>query len=190
MSNTMIIEKTNALLAGHCAEELRTAAMDWLAALDTEAEIPATEEFILQLEDGIMPIDDVIAFFGTDIAAEKVGSERATAIKNHAVEVKEKGGEWCDCSACSLAKEILGLFDDEDESGKMILEFENGETAECDIVCLFEVDDQTCIVLLNKEDDEVLFYGYKEVEDTFELYDLSDDEFDAAAKAFEELLEE
>ncbi|MDO4977170.1 MAG: DUF1292 domain-containing protein [Eubacteriales bacterium] len=191
MSRENIIEKTNALLAGHCAEELRTAAQAWLEAVGTEEEVAKTDEYIVQLEDGIMPIDDVIAFFTTDMAAEKFGPEMAAGIADNAKKVKANGGEWCDCPACTLAKDILGLFDDEDEEGKMILEFEDGATAECDVVCIFEAEDQTIIVLLDKESNEVLFYGYKENEDdTFDLYDLSDEEFDAAAKAFDEFLAE
>lgn len=191
MSKAMIIEKTNALLGGHCAEELRVAAQAWLAAVDTDAEIAATEEYINQLEDGIMPIDDVIAFFTSEAAAEKFGPEAAANIANHAKDVKAQGGEWCDCPACTLAKEILGLFDDEDEEGRMILEFEDGASVECDVVCVFDVEGQSRIVLLDKESNEVLFYGYDEKDDeTFDLYDLSDEEFEAASKAFDQLLAE
>lgn len=187
MSKANIIEKTNELLAGHCAEELRVAAQAWLVAVDSDKEEAATEEYIFQLEDGIMPIDDVIAFFSTDMAAEKFGAEMAANAKK----VKANGGEWCDCPACTLAKELLGLFDDEDEEGKMVLEFEDGASVECDVVCIFEAGEQPVIVLLDKEANEVLFYGYKENDDdTFELYDLSDEEFDAAAKAFDEFMAE
>ena len=191
MANAVIIEKTNALLSGHCAQELREAAQAWLAALDTAAEEAATIEYITQLEDGIMPIGDVIAFFGTEAAAQSFGADVAAGIAAHAKEVQAEGGDWCDCPACSLAKEILGLFDDEDEAGKMILEFEDGASVECDVVCVFDVDGQSRIVLLDKESNEVLFYGYEEKEDeTFDLYDLSDEEFDAASKAFDELMAE
>ena len=188
----IIIEKTKELLSGHCAPELKAAAEAWLAALGTEKEEAATEEYIFQLQDGIVPIDDLIALFGSEKAAETFGAEMAAQILAHGKELKAKGAEWCDCPACSKAIEILGVFDDMDEAGRMILEFEDDSKLECDIVCVFEVDGASRIVLLPDDgSDEVLIYGYKEEEDeSFELYDLTDEEFEAASKAFDELLAE
>lgn len=190
MSREMIVEKTNTLLEGHCAAELKEAAKAWLAALDTEKEEEATDKYILELEDAITSVDDLIAFMGSDAAKAAMGPEMAEKLLAHGKEIKANGGDWCDCPACTRAIEILGLFDDEDELGKMILDFEDGTSAECDVVCVYEMGEELRIVLLSPED-EVLIYGYSEDEEgNFELFDLDDEAFEAASEEFDKLIAE
>ena len=81
---------------------------------------------------------------------------------------------------------------DEDEDF-ITLEFEeNGKVTEveCEIMGIFDVEDQEYIALLPDDGtDDVYLYGYKEISDEeFELVDIVDDaEFDKVAAAFNEL---
>ena len=77
------------------------------------------------------------------------------------------------------------------------LEFEDGESVECEAIGLFEYDEypeRTYIALAptDGEDDEVYIYVYHELsDDEFELLDIEDDkEFDNVSAEFERLVEE
>ena len=73
-------------------------------ALEKIAEI----ELIKQLKEGIATLTENIEFFSTDKGAEVVGSqELADQIKAHAEAMKAEGKEFCDCEACTKAREIL-----------------------------------------------------------------------------------
>ncbi len=86
-----------------------------------------------------------------------------------------------------------------DENGIVVvtLEFEDGESIECEAIGLFEYEEfpeKTYIALAptDEEDDDVYIYEYHELsDDEFELLDIeSDDEFDKVAAEFERLVEE
>ncbi|MBR0307335.1 MAG: apolipoprotein A1/A4/E family protein [Mogibacterium sp.] len=64
-------------------------------------------EFIAKLKDGISTLSDNIAFFSSDAAKEKFGEEAADQIRKHAEEMKAQGKTYCDCPACTKAREIL-----------------------------------------------------------------------------------
>ena len=77
------------------------------------------------------------------------------------------------------------------------LEFEDGESVECEAIGLFEYAEfpgKTYIALAptDEEDDDVYIYEYHELsDDEFELLDIEDDnEFDKVAAEFERLVEE
>ncbi|MBR2675050.1 MAG: apolipoprotein A1/A4/E family protein [Mogibacterium sp.] len=68
----------------------------------------AEMELIKQLKEGIATLSENIAFFSTDKGAEVVGSkEAAEQIKKHAEMMKADGKTYCDCEACTNAREIL-----------------------------------------------------------------------------------
>lgn len=80
----------------------------------------------------------------------------------------------------------------QDEQQFMTLEFDDGEKVECEIMGVFEAGDKEYIALIpDNGTDDVYIYGYDEEE--FEkggLQDIEDDaEFEAAVKAFEEILD-
>lgn len=108
----VIIEKTKTLLNSYCYEGLRTAANEWLEAIGTEEEKKASKNYVEVLEDSIVDIDSVINLFGSDMGIEKFGAEMASQIANHAREIKANGAKWCDCPACTVAKEILNYKED------------------------------------------------------------------------------
>ena len=64
-------------------------------------------EFIAKLKEGISTFSDNIAFFSSDEAKEKFGEEAAEQIRKHAEEMKAQGKTFCDCPACTKAREIL-----------------------------------------------------------------------------------
>lgn len=108
----IIIEKTKALLNLHCYEGLKFAAQEWLEAIGTAEEKKASEKYVAELEDSIVDIDTVINLFTSDMGIEKFGAEKAQEIASHAKEVKASGEKWCDCPACTAAKEVLKYKDD------------------------------------------------------------------------------
>jgi hypothetical protein len=65
-----------------------------------------------------------------------------------------------------------------DDADYITLEFDDGESVECEIMGVFDYNDKEYIALLpDDESDDVYIYGYKEVgEDEFELVDIEDDE--------------
>lgn len=66
----------------------------------------AQSELVKQLKEGICSVDEVIDTFSADDAKEKFG-DMAEQIKNHAILLKEGGIKYCDCPACTKAREIL-----------------------------------------------------------------------------------
>jgi hypothetical protein len=76
-------------------------------AVGTEREADETKEYITELEADIMPIDNLIAFAGSEAGAGYFGAELAKNITAHAEEIKLAGAEYCDCPACAAVAEIL-----------------------------------------------------------------------------------
>ena len=94
------------VLPGCCAE-LKAAAQNWLDTYgDTNANQAASAAFIKELEEDILPVDDCIAFLGSDHANQLFG-DKAVGMLAHMKQIKAEGAVHCDCPACSLASEIL-----------------------------------------------------------------------------------
>jgi len=64
-------------------------------------------EFIKQLKAGISSLDEVIDTFSKPEMKEMMGEEAAAQIKAHAEAMKAEGKTFCDCPACTKAREIL-----------------------------------------------------------------------------------
>lgn len=88
-------------------------------------------------------------------------------------------------------------FDEMDEA-KVSMTLDDGTELECDVIAIFPVDGQDYIALLpdkvvdGYEEDEVFLYRYKELEgEDIELSQIeSEEEYEAVADAFDELLDE
>lgn len=85
--------------------------------------------------------------------------------------------------------------DNEHNDEEMIIEIEleNDEKLECEILGNFLVEDREYMVLLPKEEEEVLLFKYEEDEENeeFELNPIEDEEeFEMAVKAYYELFSE
>lgn len=72
------------------------------------------------------------------------------------------------------------------------LDFDDGASFECGIMGVFEVEGKDYIALEALDGSEdVYLYGYKEVDDDFELVDIEDEEtFEKVAAEFESLTDE
>ena len=97
----------NMISAETCCEDAAEAGRNWIESIGTERQNAATEKLIEELEEDIMPIDGVITFMQSDKAIAMMGKDKAASIEDHAKSVKEAGGKYCDCQACSAAKSIL-----------------------------------------------------------------------------------
>ena len=64
-------------------------------------------ELIKQLKAGVATLDEVIDTFSKPEMRANVGEEAAEQIKKHAEEMKAAGKKFCDCPACTKAREIL-----------------------------------------------------------------------------------
>ena len=64
-------------------------------------------EFIKQLKAGISSLDEVIDTFSKPEMKEAMGEEAAEQIRKHAEAMKAEGKKFCDCPACTKAREIL-----------------------------------------------------------------------------------
>ncbi len=102
------VQKVKELMNAHsCCEEAKKIAQNWLNAIGTEKEKEAAEKLIVELEEDIMPIDNLITFSASDLGVEIFGKEMAQNILNHAKEIKAAGAKYCDCDACTAVAEIL-----------------------------------------------------------------------------------
>ena len=94
-----------------CCAELKAAAQNWLDTYgDTNANQAASAAFIKELDGDILPVDDCIAFLGSDHANQLFG-DKAEGMLAHMKQIKAEGAVHCDCPACSLASEILDKKD-------------------------------------------------------------------------------
>lgn len=79
----------------------------------------------------------------------------------------------------------------EEEVDVITLEFDDGETIECEIIGVFEYNGKDYVALdPDDESGDAFIYGYKEVgDDEFELVDIdSEEEFEGAAKEFDSII--
>jgi hypothetical protein len=83
---------------------------------------------------------------------------------------------------------------EEEELETITLEFDDGVVLETEVLGVFESGGKDYIALVPEDgSDDVYIYGYKEVEDSedeFELIDIEEEaEFSAAVETFEKLME-
>ncbi len=101
---------------------------------------------------------------------------------------KDKDNEKCSPDGCA---EGCCCGDDELEDADVItLEFDDGESIECEVMGIFDFEEKEYIALIPLDGtDDVFIYGYKEINDEeFELIDIDDDaEFDRVVEEFEKM---
>ena len=93
-------------------------------------------EFIKQLKAGISSLDEVIDTFSKPEMKEMMGEEAAAQIKAHAEAMKAEGKTFCDCPACTKAREILkdlGVDLEEPEAGEPAAEAEEPAAEEPEV---------------------------------------------------------
>ena len=103
-----VIEKVKELMNAHsCCAEAKAAAQAWLDAIGTEKEAEQAKNLIAELEEDITPIDQLIAFAGSEAGAQVFGKEMAENISAQGKEIKAAGAKYCDCPACTAVAAIL-----------------------------------------------------------------------------------
>ena len=103
-----VVEKTRELIdAPTCSSETKEAAQTWLDAVGTDTEAEETKRYVAELEEDIMPIDNLIAFAESDAGAQVFGADNAKNVASHAKEIKACGAKYCDCPACAAVEAIL-----------------------------------------------------------------------------------
>lgn len=95
--------------APSCCAELREAGQAYLDAVGTEKEAAAKEALLAEVEEDIVPIDGLIAFAGSEMAAQVFG-DKAGAFLQHAKDLKADGAVYCDCPACAGALAVRELL--------------------------------------------------------------------------------
>lgn len=106
MAEQKTVDKMKELLSGHCWEPMKEAAQEWVDAVGTEAEDLAKEKLLPFLKGSVATVDEMLETFSAADAKEKFG-DMADEILKHAEELKAQGKKFCDCPACTKAKEIL-----------------------------------------------------------------------------------
>ena len=73
-----VTEKTRALMdAPTCSSETKAAAKAWLDAVGTDREAEETQAYIKELEEDIIPVDQLIAFSGSKQGSQYFGVNHA-----------------------------------------------------------------------------------------------------------------
>ncbi len=71
------------------------------------------------------------------------------------------------------------------------IEFENGESAKCEVLCTFAVEETEYIALLPEDGEEVYLYRYLETEEGMSFENIeSDEEYEKVVEVFEQILDE
>lgn len=103
-----VVDKTHDLVdAPTCSRETKEAALAWLDAVGTDREAAETRKYIDELEEDIMPIDNLIGFAESEAGAQVFGADKAKEVAAHAREIKSAGAKYCDCPACAAVEAIL-----------------------------------------------------------------------------------
>lgn len=97
--------------AAPVVEDLKEKAAPKVEELKGKAQ-PAIDkigdsEFVAMLKESISTFTENIEFFGSKAGEDAVGKEAAEQIRKHAEEMKAQGKTYCDCPACTKAREIL-----------------------------------------------------------------------------------
>ncbi len=97
--------------APSCCPELKEECQKWLDALGTKKEDAETRALLAEIEADIGQIDHIIELFGSDMAKQHFGEEKAAQMLAHAKERKAAGEKYCDCPACTACAAILEVKD-------------------------------------------------------------------------------
>jgi hypothetical protein len=108
--DAILLDATKRLLAAPMScKEAKAAANAYLKSRGTPKEKAQLAAYIKELGEDITGIDDLVAFAGSSYAEKEFGKEGAKAFLAHAKALKESGARYCDCPACTAAKDILDL---------------------------------------------------------------------------------
>lgn len=111
MQMDVIAEKVQRLIdEPYCCDALASAGESWLASLDTDQYVEKTENLIMELGESILPIDDLIHYCEIVRPDWFQSKEEADKLLVEARGIKENGGKYCNCGACTLSLELLSIL--------------------------------------------------------------------------------
>ena len=108
MDKQELIKRIKAMAAAKtCCPDLKRAVQDYLIALGKPDEKIAAKNLIAEIEEDIMPIEELATFARSARAIQILGKEGARKLLAHVDELGTSGAKYCDCPACTHAAEIL-----------------------------------------------------------------------------------
>ena len=108
MTKADLQEKIREMAAApSCCPGLKQEVQNYFAAVGMADEKIAAQKLIAEIERDITPIDALVVFAHSDHAALIFGAEGAKKFAAHADALKASGATYCDCGACTPAREIL-----------------------------------------------------------------------------------
>ena len=108
MDKQELIKRIKAMSAAKtCCPDLKRAVQNYLIALGKPGEKIAAKNLIAEIEENIMPIEELATFARSARAIQILGKEGAKKLLAHVDELEKIGAEYCDCPACTHAAEIL-----------------------------------------------------------------------------------
>ena len=96
--------------APSCCADLKEAGKAYLAAVGTDKEAEAQAALVAEMKEDVCAIDDVMAFFASEAAAQIFGKEGAQEKLAAAQAAKAQGEDTCICGACQAGKTLLKEF--------------------------------------------------------------------------------
>ncbi len=103
-----LAEKTRKLIAiDYTDADLKAAAQNWLDTYcDGEANKAATKAYVAALEAGVLKVEEALPFLETEESKKLFGDFHGEFLA-HMKSLQAAGATYCDCEACTLAREIL-----------------------------------------------------------------------------------
>ena len=99
------------LVAAHSVyPPLKELAQQWLDAEGTAAQANLTALLKNALKEDITTIDALISLTESEMGAKIFGADTAKKMAEQAHKVKEAGGKYCFCPACTAGVKILELL--------------------------------------------------------------------------------
>ena len=103
-----VVHKTQELIKTPTfCQELKEMAEQWLKSVGSENEALMTQQYMAELKEDIMPIDNLIAFASSKDGQIYFGESKAKEIVRHSQEIQAQGAQYCDCPACAIVEDIL-----------------------------------------------------------------------------------
>ena len=108
-----VVHKTQELIkTPTCCQELKEMAEQWLKSVGSENEALMTQQYMAELKEDLMPIDNLIAFASSKDGQIYFGESKAKEIVRHSQEIQAQGAQYCDCPACAIVEDILKIYPD------------------------------------------------------------------------------
>ncbi len=105
----------------------------------------------------------------------------------------ENGNEEKDEKGCCGEHDHDGCCSEEHDEGlpTLNLEMEDGKEVECQVIGVFDVEEQDYIALLPEDSEEVYLYRFAEIDEEVELTQIeTDEEYEKVSATFMSLVEE